>query len=136
MDLAEALRTRDLRLTRPRQLVWDVLTSGEHHLTAADIAAEVHRRDASVNLSSVYRALSLFADLRLARESRLGSPEGSHWEAAHADDVIHLVCEGCSTVQHHHGDQIGHLRSHLGTDHGFEATWFDVVVHGRCDACT
>ena len=77
----------------------------------------------------LFAALFFFAILAM-----YGLMEGLR--LAHADDVIHLVCEGCSTVQHHHADQIGHLRSHLGTDHGFEATWFDVVVHGRCDACT
>ncbi len=135
MDLEEALRRRDLRVTRPRQLVWAVLHESGHHLTAAEIAAEVARRDPAVNLSSVYRTLSLFADLRLARESRLGADDASHWEPAHADDVIHLVCAGCDAVLHHEGREVERLRTHLGEHHGFVAEWVDVVVHGRCPDC-
>ncbi|MGH8912632.1 MAG: Fur family transcriptional regulator [Acidimicrobiia bacterium] len=133
--LAVLLRERGHRSTPPRRLVWDALTSARGHLTAEQIAAEVHRRDPSVNLSSVYRTLALFTELDLVRESNLGTNGGSRWEPAHPDDQFHLVCESCGEVQHHAGDLVDEIRTHLAADHGFAADRVELVVTGICSSC-
>ena len=38
MELEDILRERDFRLTRPRRVVWEVLSESERHLSAAEIA--------------------------------------------------------------------------------------------------
>ena len=60
MSIDEVLRARDFRVTRARQLVWEVLTRSDSHRSAAEILEEVHKLDDSINASSVYRALALF----------------------------------------------------------------------------
>jgi len=135
MHLEEMLAENDLRVTRPRRLVWDILTSSNKHLTAQAIAEAVHDQDASVNVSSVYRTLTLFAELNIARETKFGE-DGSRWEPAHPDEMIHLVCETCGTVDHHGGQVVSRLRDHLASDHGFISTSINVVVNGTCPACS
>ncbi len=135
MDLESELRVHDLRVTTPRRLVWQVLSESADHLTAQSIFEKVNAVDAAVNRSSVYRTLSLFAEIGLARESKLGEDEASRWEPAHADDEIHLVCESCDSVLHHSGDVVRSLRSHLGDHHDFEARAVEIVVRGRCATC-
>lgn len=139
MDIEEILQSHELRMTKPRQLVWDVLTarhSHDNHLTAAEVAEHVHMVDETVNVSSVYRALSLFDELGLVRESRLGGDDVSRWEPSHDDDTIHLVCESCGAVQHHHGDAVDRLTTHLSGHHGFVASSVDIVVKGTCESCS
>lgn len=133
--LGPLLRGAGHRLTRPRQLVWEVLRSAEGHLTAEQVATRVHRIDAGVNLASVYRSLALFAELDLARESRLGIDGAARWELAHPDDHFHLVCQSCGEVQHHAGDLVERVRAHVGDDHQFRADAIDLVVTGRCHRC-
>lgn len=135
MDLESVLRRHDLRVTAPRRLVFDVLASSEDHQTAQSIVERVSVSDGAVNRSSVYRTLALFADIGIARESKLGDDEASRWELAHADDDIHLVCDRCESVLHHSGDVVDELRRHLGTHHGFTARSVEIVVRGRCDRC-
>lgn len=134
-QLEPVLRGHGHRVTRPRQLVWEVLCSSQRHLTAEEVAARVNEVDPGVNLASVYRSLALFADLDLARESRLGDQGASRWEQAHPDDHFHLVCGTCGEVRHHAGDLVERIRSHLGSDHGFRADSIDLVVTGRCRTC-
>lgn len=129
------LRAGDFRVTRPRQLVWDVLTSEDAHLSALEIAEHVQQVDPSVNTSSVYRALALFADLHLVRESRLDD-DSSRWEPIHDDAVIHLVCERCRRVLHHDAELVDRLRERLRDDAGFAARSIEVVVRGSCGRCT
>jgi Fur family ferric uptake transcriptional regulator len=133
--LETALREHGHRVTRPRQLVWDALQSATGHLTAEELTARVHDLDDGVNQASVYRSLELFAELGLARESRLGAEGASRWELAHPDDHFHLVCDSCGEVDHHAGDLVEQLRHHLGTGHGFRADAIELVVQGRCERC-
>lgn len=134
MDLDEALRERGYRVTRPRRMVWAVLSDVDGHLSAPEIAERVHDRDPGVNVSSVYRALTLFDELGLVRESHLADG-ASTWETAHDDAVIHLVCATCGDVRHHDAVLVEDLRRQLVGVAGFRADTIDVRVSGRCRDC-
>ena len=137
MDLADALIGTDLRVTQPRRLVWEVLSQEHgHHLTAAEIAERVHQLDPSVNVSSVYRTLASFAEVHLVRESKLGDDDVSHWETAHADHVIHLVCARCGDVMHHDSKLVNKLKAEVLTQHDFVASHVEVMIKGSCKSCS
>lgn len=134
-DVSDVLREHGYRLTRPRQVVWEVLLEAGDHLTADEIADRVEQISPGVNLASVYRSLSLLAELNLVRESRLGEEGAARWELAHPDEHFHLVCERCGEITHHAGDLVEQVRSHLARRHGFVAHTVDLVVSGRCKDC-
>lgn len=134
-DLGVLLRGHGYRLTSPRWLVWSVLRSVDGHLTAEEIAARVNSADPTVNISSIYRSLTLFEDLDLVRESHLGIDGSARWEIAHPDDHFHMVCRRCGSVDHHEGELVDQIRSHLVSNHDFEAENVDLVVTGVCGDC-
>ncbi len=135
-DLGLVLRDHGYRLTSPRWLVWSVLRSAGGHLTAEEIAARVNAADPTVNISSVYRSLTLFEDLDLVRESHLGIDGSARWEIAHPDDHFHMVCRGCGKVDHHVGELVDQVRSHLASQHEFTVENVDLVVTGLCGDCS
>ena len=135
MELETLLRSHGHRVTRARVAVWDALQDVEGHPTVDDLAAHVAEREPGTNVASVYRALSLFEELGLARASRLGDDEGARWEVAHPDDTIHLVCDVCGSVTHHTGDLVDQVRTHLHEGHGFEPSAVDLTVTGTCARC-
>lgn len=134
-ELGTTLRAVGYRLTGPRILVWSVLEESRHHLTAEQIAAKARDRDPSINLSSVYRSLALFAELGLVRESALGPNTAAHWEIAHPDEQFHLRCVSCGRIEHHQGDLVEQVRSHLRDEHGFQASDVELLVSGLCQDC-
>ena len=85
-------------------MVWEVLSAAGDHLTAPSITSRVHAVDPSINGASVYRALTLFAELGLVRESRY--EDASTWEPFHDDAAIHLVCSECGQVMHHNTELV------------------------------
>ncbi|HUG07530.1 MAG TPA: Fur family transcriptional regulator [Acidimicrobiia bacterium] len=135
-ELGVVLRDHGYRLTSPRWLVWSVLRSAGGHLTADEVHARVHEADPTVNISSVYRSLTLFEDLDLVRESHLGIDDSARWEIAHPDDHFHLVCRLCGSVDHHEGELVDQIRSHLGDHHDFSTENVDLVVTGICESCS
>lgn len=134
-DVGSILRDRGYRLTTPRWLVWSVLRAADNHLTAEEVASRVNDADPTVNRSSVYRALTLFEELDVVRRSNLGIDESARWEIAHPDEHFHLVCRSCGSVDHHVGELVDEIRSHLGDHHAFAAESVDLVVTGLCPAC-
>jgi len=135
MDVGPRLRTEGYRVTPQRQLVWDALRRAEGHLTAEELHEEVTRHAPDLNLASVYRTLRVLAELGLVREVQLGDGRG-HWEVAHPDDAFHLVCRDCGKVEHHEGDLVDSIRTHLSGGHGFTTERVDLVVHGLCADCS
>lgn len=133
--LATTLRAQGHRVTRPREAVWSALTAAGGHVTADEVADCVARADQRVDRASVYRSLRLFAQLGLARESRLGETDAARWEVAHPDEHFHLVCEGCGAVDHHVGEIVETVRAHLRGGHGFVADQVELTVTGRCADC-
>ena len=63
-ELAGVLRARGLRLTAPRQMVLEAVY-GLGHATPDQIHAEVAKRAAGVNITTVYRTLELLEELGL-----------------------------------------------------------------------
>ena len=127
------MRDRGCRVTRARRVVWDVLVATGEHLSAPAITSRVHDVDPAINTSSVYRALTLFADLGLVRESRLD--DTTMWEPFHDDAAIHLICSECGTVIHHDTELVHRLRRALDRDADFVPEEIDVRVSGRCRQC-
>jgi Fe2+ or Zn2+ uptake regulation protein len=135
MDVGNRLRDEGYRVTPQRQLVWEVLRRTEgHHLTAEAIHQQVSQVVPDFNVASVYRTLTLLAELDLVKEVRLGDGPG-HWELAHPDEQFHLVCRVCGQVDHHTGTLVEQVRSHLAGGHGFRVEDVDLVVHGVCAGC-
>lgn len=133
--LETALRRHGHRVTEPRRAVFRVLADADDHLTVEQIDGRVRETGGDANLASVYRALALFADLGIARETRLGG-DAATWELAHPDEHFHLVCETCGRVQHHVGSLVADLVDHLaGDEHRFEAQRVELTVRGRCATC-
>lgn len=133
-DVADVLRASGHRVTGPREAVWQALVRSDGHLTAEELADRVSRIDPTVNLASVYRSLTLFEQLDLVRQSRLGDAAG-RWELAHPDEHFHMVCRGCGSVEHHTGTLVQSVREHLASGHGFEADQVELTVTGRCASC-
>jgi len=55
--ILDQLSARGMRRTSARQAILEAFFAAESHVTAEDIAAEVHRRFPSVDVSTVYRTL-------------------------------------------------------------------------------
>jgi Fur family ferric uptake transcriptional regulator len=135
MDGRDALRESGHRMTPQRVLVWDVLRrAGGRHLSAEEIFHEAQKTLPTFNVASVYRTLSLLAELGLAKESRL--VEGpAVWEVAHDHRHHHLVCRDCGSITHHEEPALSQVAHHLLQQHGFAADQLDLVVSGRCLEC-
>ncbi|SCL36557.1 Fur family transcriptional regulator, ferric uptake regulator [Micromonospora pallida] len=129
----ELLRSRGLRVTRPRLAVLDVLAAGGH-LEVEEIARRVRERLDSVSTQAVYDVLGALSRAGLSRRIEpAGSP--ARFEARAGDNHHHVVCRGC-------GD-IADIDCAVGSApcldpniaHGFEVDEAEVTFWGLCPTC-
>jgi Fe2+ or Zn2+ uptake regulation protein len=129
----ELLRSRGLRVTRPRLAVLEVLTNGGH-LDVDEIAGKVRGRLDSVSTQAVYDVLGALSRAGLARRIEpAGSP--ARYEARVGDNHHHLVCRSCGEITD--VDCTAGERPCLdaGSGHGYEIDEAEVTYWGLCPAC-
>jgi len=133
MSAEELLRSRGLRVTRPRLAVLDVLSSGEH-LDVEEITRRARDRLDSVSTQGVYDVLNALSRAGLARRIEpAGSP--ARYEARTGDNHHHVVCRGCGRV-----DDVDCAIGSApclepSSSHGFEIDEAEVTFWGRCPSC-
>jgi len=133
MTSEERLRSRGLRVTRPRLAVLEVLGTGGH-LEVDEIALRVRQRLDSVSTQAVYDVLGALSRAGLARRIEpAGSP--ARFEARVGDNHHHIVCRSCGVV----GDvdcAVGEAPClEPSNAHGFEVDEAEVTFWGLCPTC-
>ncbi|MEU6204381.1 Fur family transcriptional regulator [Micromonospora musae] len=130
----ELLRSKGLRVTRPRLAVLDVLAGGGH-LEVDEITRRVRDRLDSVSTQAVYDVLGALTRAGLSRRIEpAGSP--ARYEARVGDNHHHVVCRGCG--------EIADIDCAVGeapcldpntTPHGYEVDEAEVTFWGLCPTC-
>jgi Fur family ferric uptake transcriptional regulator len=128
------LRQKGYRLTPQRNLIWEVLRDTGRHMTAEEIAIAVNKQLPDVNVSTVYRTLTLLVNLELVVETHL---EGStcYYEASSEPTHHHFVCSRCGAVGHFHDDLLAPVYHELTSQHEFAASLIQVTAIGLCRDC-
>jgi Fur family transcriptional regulator, stress-responsive regulator len=134
MSGEELLRSRGLRVTRPRLAVLEVLDTSPGHLDVEQITAKVRGRLDSVSIQAVYDVLGALSRAGLARRIEpAGSP--ARFERRAGDNHHHVVCRGCG--------EIADVDCAVGEApcldpsqaHGYELDEAEVTFWGLCPAC-
>jgi Fur family ferric uptake transcriptional regulator len=129
----ELLRSRGLRVTRPRLTVLEILAGGGH-LEVDEITRRVRERLDSVSTQAVYDVLGALSRAGLSRRIEpAGSP--ARYEARVGDNHHHVVCRDCG--------EIADIDCAVGdapcldpdTAHGFAIDEAEVTFWGRCPTC-
>jgi Fe2+ or Zn2+ uptake regulation protein len=129
----DLLRSRGLRVTRPRLTVLDVLAGGGH-LEVDEIANAVRMRLDSVSTQAVYDVLGALSRAGLARRIE---PAGSaaRFEARVGDNHHHVVCRGCGVVADVDCATGAAPCLDPSSTQGFEVDEAEVTFWGLCPDC-
>jgi Fur family ferric uptake transcriptional regulator len=106
-------------------------------LSAKEITERLRDEGREVGLASVYRALELLDDLKLVQ--RLDAGEGVvRYEPLRqsGEHHHHIVCEGCGGVAAYEDEELENAIHALAGKLSWDVEGHDVVLRGRCPACT
>ena len=133
-EIAETLRRAGFRLTPQRLVIVRALRHGGRHMSAAEIAEEVHREHPFVDLSTVYRTLDALRRMRLVTSTDMGSGDVL-FEWSPEDPHHHLICSVCGHVDEIGPEYFRPLEERLLAELGFAADMHHFAVFGLCREC-
>jgi Fur family transcriptional regulator, ferric uptake regulator len=120
-----------------RRTVVELLGRQHCCLSAKEITEQLRVEGREVGLASVYRALELLDGLKLVQ--RLDAGEGVvRYEPllAGGEHHHHIVCESCGGVAAYEDPQLERAIADLARRLSWDVEAHDVVLRGRCPACT
>ncbi len=133
-QLRDTLRGSGRRLTDQRRLLLELLQEHGGHLDAHELYRLAQERDPRLNLSTVYRTLSLLRDLGLVDEQHLGE-DHHHYELKAPATHYHLVCRNCGSVVEFTSPLIEQLKEAVGRELGYTIADAQVDLVGTCANC-
>ncbi len=130
----DILRQAGYRATRQRGLILDAVCAGDGHTSLGEVYARAHRRDASLDRSTVYRALKVFVETDLVVAADTGDGE-TYYEIKRPQPHHHLVCRACGGEQEIDDAVLAEMMARVDRQHGFEVVTDHLVLFGYCARC-
>lgn len=132
-ELSERLRTRGLRVTGPRLIVYKALAQQGGHRSADEVAAAISSSGPSLPRTSVYNALKALVDAALIDVVDAGP--GTTLYEVRGQAHHHFICRQCGALIDVPSEASleGQLLSELP---GAQVESAQVILRGVCPDCT
>ncbi len=138
-DLAQRfrrwLRDRHQPVTRPRDLVAQVIFASDRHLSADEVASRLRQQGTPIGTATIYRALDTLVEAGFARAHDFGEGYRRYETLDQGMPHGHLVCTRCGEVTEFPLDRMERALALQADEHGFVSDRFRVELHGLCQAC-
>lgn len=96
-EALETLRKHELRVTRPRKAILEILLKNRKPVTIEDLHREL--RPGLCDLATVYRCLAAFEKLSLVRRCHFHDGTSLYEIEMGPDHHHHIVCTSCEKVE-------------------------------------
>jgi Fur family transcriptional regulator, ferric uptake regulator len=130
-----AIPAEQLRPTRQRAAVSEVLDEVEDFRSAQDIHGLLRARGASVGLATVYRTLQGLVDAGTVDVLRTDDGESVYRRCRTEHHHHHLVCRHCGRTVEVEGPAVERWAQRVGDEHGFTDVAHTLEVFGTCPDC-
>ena len=122
-----------LKYSRQRQVIKDFLMTRKDHPTADVVYMNVRREYPNISLGTVYRNLSLLADLGEIRRLRIG--DGIDHYDADTSKHYHVICTECGSVTDLKASGIDSIIDDIVQDYDGEIQGHVMYFYGVCAGC-
>ena len=122
-----------LKHSKQRDLIKEFLMTRKDHPTADAVYMNVRQQSPNISLGTVYRNLTLLADIGEIARLRLG--DGVDHFDADTSPHYHFVCTDCGSVIDLEMDNIDDILPRAGANFGGEITGHVTYFYGSCDGC-
>jgi Fe2+ or Zn2+ uptake regulation protein len=135
-EAARLVRSRGGRMTIQRRVILDAFHSADEHPTAEEIYRIAQQRDASLNLSTVYRTLRwLEREGLICARAFPEADRSERYDTALPDTHHHFVCTTCRTVVEFDVVELDSISRNMERRYGLRVKQATLVLYGQCADC-
>ena len=134
-ETVKVLRDTGHKATPQRLMILAALRHASGHLTASDIHGQVRIAYPYVDISTVYRTLSVLKELRLVTETDMGSGDTTYEWVQRQGRHHHLICRTCDAVTSLDHQYLEDLGAGIVAESGFRPDLDHFAIFGVCADC-
>lgn len=131
--LMQRLAVKGFRLTPQREHVYRVLLQERDHPTAEQVFMRAKKSLPEISMATVYNCLDFLVKCDLVKQVNLDRTAMRYCPNMH--EHCHFHCDECGGV-FDIDFCADDCRAELRLPKGFEATGYDVSIHGACPRCS
>lgn len=122
------------RNTRQRQVIWELMRTGEEFLTAQQVHALLREQGETIGLATVYRTLQ---GLQGAKQlDSIHNPDGeAAYRRCSPEHHHHLICRLCGKAVEVAGIELEDWTDEIAKAHGYSEPEHFIEIYGICSAC-
>lgn len=129
------LKKKNLRSTKPRQVILQVFLQVEGHIEIEELYKRVQEKDGLIGKSTVYRTMHLLLECGLAKENILSGDKRYFERDYGKEHHDHLVCTHCGKIKEFHHKSIEKLQEKVANQHSFSIISHRMTLFGVCQNC-
>ncbi len=123
-----------LKYSRQREMIKEFLMTRKDHPTADIVYMNVRQQNPNISLGTVYRNLTLLADIGEIARLRVG--DGVDHFDADTSPHYHFVCMECGTVIDLEMDSIENITELAGANFDGHIAGHVTYFYGTCGSCS
>lgn len=123
-----------LKRSRQREIIKEFLMTRKDHPTADVVYMNVRQQNPNISLGTVYRNLTLLADIGEIQRLRVG--DGVDHFDADTSSHYHFICQDCGSVIDLEMDSIEHIKDIAGAHFDGKITGHMTYFYGICGKCS
>ena len=124
------LRANGLRITKPRQIILDILAQSRDHPDAQAIFEAANARDKRISLATVYRTMNQLEEIgAIQRHSFDSGP--ARFETTDRKHHDHLIDVETGQVVEFRSDKIEKLQEEIAKELGYELVDHKLELYGK-----
>ena len=98
MDLIPQIKKKGHRVTRSRELICKIIEdSGHAHFTVDELYKKVIKKNADIDLATVYRTLELLGEIGLIAHLHQAHGSGIYF-LKNNENTMHIICLDCNKI--------------------------------------
>jgi Fur family ferric uptake transcriptional regulator len=130
----ELIRGNNLRLSHPRFLIYQELSSALTPLSPQEVYHSLHKKKRKIGVTSIYRCLDLFESLGIV--FKVATRPNVKYKLCESDDHHHhIVCKKCGRVVELNFCDISDWSRKVTESTGYQVTDHQLSFFGFCEGC-
>ena len=129
------LREQRLPVTRPRDVIAELVIGSDGHESVGTIAAQLKARGDRVGTATIDRTLDLLVQSGIVRANEFGEGFRRFERAVGKEYHEHIVCSRCGRVVEFSNERLERMLPVIADEHGFRHERHRVEIFGTCREC-